>query len=93
MIDAVKYFIIYLIISTVVSIAVLILGYVVCAIVGQPLLGIEEMLDQPWILSISLLLTNLLVVFIFWKRNMLVWDLTTVTLTAKVSHPRNYTSG
>lgn len=68
MIDAVKYFVIYLIISTVVSIAVLILGYVVCAIVGQPLLGIEEMLDQPWILSISLLLTNLLVVFIFWKK-------------------------
>ena len=77
MLDALKYFAIYLIVNTVASIAVLIFGIVVFAIMGQPLLGIEEMLDQPWILSISLLLTNL----------------TTVTLTAKVSHPRNYTSG
>lgn len=58
MLDALKYFAFYLIINIIASIVVLISGIVVYAIMGQPLVGMEEMLYQPWIISTSTLLTN-----------------------------------
>ena len=64
---AFKYFIIWLLINIVVGVAAFILGYLVCSMTGQPFPGMEEMLRHPWYTVTTLLLTDLLVLLVFWK--------------------------
>ena len=65
---AFKYLLIWLLINTVASVVTLFVGYYVGAIAGHPFEGIEAMLEHPWVTAIIMLLTDLLVVYIFWKR-------------------------
>ncbi len=46
----------------------LLLGYLVCAIIGHPFPGLEEMLGHPWYTAVSLLLCDLAVLLVFWMR-------------------------
>lgn len=57
----------WLLINTVASIVILILGYLVCAIMGRPMPGLMEMIEHPWYLSFTLFVTDLLVLYVFWK--------------------------
>ena len=65
---AFKYLIIFLIINVFAGLVTLLLGYLVCAIVGHPFPVLEEMLDHPWYTAVSLALCDLVVLYVFWKR-------------------------
>ena len=65
---AFKYLIIFLIINTFVGLVTLLLGYLVCAIIGHPFPVLEEMMDHPWYTAVSLALCDLVVLYVFWKR-------------------------
>lgn len=64
---AIKYLIIWLLINIVASVVVYALGYIVSGLIGHPFAGVEDMISHPWITSIALLATDLLVIFVFWK--------------------------
>ena len=64
---AIKYLIIWILINFFAWTAVIGIGYMIGAFIGHPLKG-TEILENSWILSSALLLTNLLVIFVFWKR-------------------------
>lgn len=65
---AFKYVIIFLLINTFAYLVTILLGYLVCAIVGHPFPGLEEMMVHPWYTAVSLLLCDLVVLLVFWKR-------------------------
>ena len=65
---AIKYLIIFLLINIFVELVTLLLGYLVCAIIGHPFPGLEEMLGHPWYTAVSLLLCDLAVLLVFWMR-------------------------
>lgn len=65
---AFKYLIIWLVINIFATFLVMIAGYIACAIMGHPFLDIETLFDHPWIVSLSLFVDDLLVLFVFWKR-------------------------
>lgn len=65
---AFKYLIIWLLINIFATFLVMIAGYIACAIMGHPFPDIETLFDHPWIVSLSLFVDNLLVLFVFWKR-------------------------
>ena len=64
---AIKYLIIWILINVIAWTAVIWIGYMIGALIGHPLKG-TEILENSWILSIALLLTDLLVIYVFWKR-------------------------
>ena len=64
---AIKYLIIWILINVIAWTAVIWIGYMIGALIGHPLKG-TEILENSWILSIALLVTDLLVIFVFWKR-------------------------
>ena len=64
---AIKYFIIWILINVIAWMAVIWIGYLGGALIGHPLKG-TEILENSWIISIALLLTDLLVIYVFWKR-------------------------
>lgn len=64
---AIKYLIIWILINVIAWMAVIWIGYLGGALIGHPLKG-TEILDNSWIISIALLLTDLLVIYVFWKR-------------------------
>ena len=59
---------IFLLINIFVGLVTLLLGYLVCAIIGHPFPGLEEMLGHPWYTAVSLLLCDLAVLLVFWMR-------------------------
>ena len=63
---AIKYLIIWILINFFAWTAVIGIGYMIGALIGHPLKG-TEILDNSWIISIALLLTDLLVIYVFWK--------------------------
>ena len=65
---AFKYLIIFLLINIFVGLLTILLGYLVCAIIGHPFPGLEEMLAHPWYTAVSLLLCDLVVLLVFWMR-------------------------
>ena len=64
---AIKYLIIWILINVIAWMAVIWIGYLISALIGHPLKG-TEILENFWIISIALLLTDLLVIYVFWKR-------------------------
>ena len=65
---AIKYLIIWAAINIVAWMLVFILGYFVVNMVDPSSVnGVEEMIENPWITSIALLVTDVLLVFVFWK--------------------------
>ena len=64
---AIKYLIIWLLINTVAGIVALVLGYLLCAVIGHPFPGLEDMLNYSWYTASTLLATNVLVMYVFWK--------------------------
>ena len=64
---AIKYLIIWILINVIAWTAVIWVGYMIGALIGHPLKG-TEILENSWILSIALLVTDLLVIYVFWRR-------------------------
>lgn len=64
---AIKYFLIWLVLSAIGGVAFIFLGIIVLAILGQGFLHVESALENPWILSLMIIGGDLLVLLVFWK--------------------------
>lgn len=65
---AFKYFIIWLGLNIIATFLVIIVGYIVCSIMGHPLPTLEDIMDHSWITLGTLVVTDLLVLLMFWMR-------------------------
>lgn len=63
-----KYIIIWLLINSFAWMGVGILAYFVSGLTGHPIGGMEAMFNNAWIIAVALLVTDLIVVYVFWKR-------------------------
>ena len=65
---AFKYFFIWLGLNIIATFLVIIVGYIVCAIIGHPFPALEDIMDHSGITLGTLVVTDLLVLLVFWMR-------------------------
>ena len=65
---AFKYFIIWLLLTIAISVFVYIIGSIVLSSTGNPVKDMEVIIDNAWIMSISLLAADIVLLLVFWKR-------------------------
>ena len=65
---AFKYFIIWLLISIAATVMVYLIGSIILTSTGHPINNISDLGDNVWITAIALLLADLIILLVFWKR-------------------------
>ena len=65
---AFKYFIIWLLITTAATVMVYLIGSIILTLTGHPINNISDLGDNVWITAIALLLADLIILLVFWKR-------------------------
>ena len=65
---AFKYFIIWLLITTAATVMVYLIGSIILTSTGHPINNISDLGDNVWITAIALLLADLIILLVFWKR-------------------------
>ena len=65
---AFKYFIIWLLLTIATSVLVYIIGSIVLSSTGHSVQGMEDLIDNAWIMSIALMAADIVLLLVFWKR-------------------------